>query len=473
MRKASRTLDVALAIAVLAVSSGASAVEPRWPRRVGALPGYAIVVTPDAVFANGPDGLRVWRRPAPGAAWGRPRRFGPKEGMRDAGIVVDGGAVYTLASEKLWRAPVPAATGAVRPPVALADTGETTALAGDGDALYFAAADAMQVFRVARTGGGAAPLVTSGAAPATLTPGARDGPQGLVVDGDAVYWTFEGKILRVAKTGGAVRELARAQKLAGPSLALDGDFIYWGAGGKTHRAAKQDGSGARAILNFEAQAIRLQRGALFAIGGAALVRSQPDGAAPEPLDDCARDKVALAISGDRVFWSDEDYGYAEPGVFELALLPEAAAPARSGRPSADEAGRAARVWLRALADGRPTPTLAAPLVLRLERGLDYDDEFVLEREVRTPAELDAVAGELRRRRHDLLSFTARCPAWVEADRRVRAETARGRAPARDAITIVSHWNRQCPFAEVVATMKRVGGAVVPTHLVYRTGYDCE
>ncbi len=234
-------------------------------------------------------------------------------------------------------------------PVTIASTSsDITALAFDGTDLYWTQGfggwamgnpypmDGM-VLRATSAGGDVVTLATSQRYPGTITLGAgevywangmfgtADGwimrvaaeggtpstcasaqePIAMAVDGENVYWSVVGAVLRRPIVGGPVVTLASDGQVRG-HLALLGGALYWGTTDGVTRIPT-DGGAAVAVASGQATGLMAHDSAeVYWIGGAppSLVRTAVDGGTSAPIASVSSTVGGLVTDGISVYWTD-------------------------------------------------------------------------------------------------------------------------------------------------------------------------
>lgn len=175
------------------------------------------------------------------------------------------------------------------------------------DALFWADGERGGIWRVRRDGSGRR---------AVLLPGLDDVPAGLALDGagGALYWgDARARLVEVSRTDGSHRAALLELPAAPSSLVLDeaGGWLFAAAGTCVSRA-RPDGSDHRLLYNGSTLLGLSAHPAsrtlyLLEAGPPAALRSLPyEGGASALLlsDSPLQHPVALAVSGDRVYWLD-------------------------------------------------------------------------------------------------------------------------------------------------------------------------
>jgi hypothetical protein len=424
---------------------------------------YAMAADDRHLYTQTVNGIFAWDRRD------NRRLVAPLSGDRNTALVSDRDFVYVISREALWRAPKPGITGK---PQRLAATGSSLGLAVDSAWVYFPDAETAQLFRVAKTGGTPTPMVT-GPVEKTGTTVSEDG-QGVIVDGSFVYWTFAGKILRVPRAGGPAQVLFQSPTLAPLSLAADDAGLYFGADKQTYRLRKTDGGVPEPVLDCLAEHTQLAGDWIYATCDKRLLRVSRDLRRRELLDEGPTDKMALAVDEQRVYFADDSSGTIAASLLALSL--DEKPVTGKGKPSFEEASLAIRRWLHELGAKDGTPRLLVPLQVHL--GPDLQEGFRLDVTVNDQTRLQQLATDLRERKHPILDFDSRfawralSPAENRSDWRKKKRRMFRSRPGE--FILISHRESgNCPYAEVVVALVRVGKDLVPRRLYFEADYECE
>jgi hypothetical protein len=388
-----------------------------------------------------------------------------------AGLALDADHAYFIADEKVWKTPKPGRPG---PSQVLATAPDGLGLAVEGDDVFFTDGKTSQIFRIGKNGGAPVALVTTGVETKKRADSAGMG-QGVAVDGRQVYWVFEDRVLRVARTGGAASVVAKSPTLNPQVLLVDGDGVIFADGQGTFRLPNADGGTPERLVDCPASLVTATAGHRYFACGLDLFRLSRDGGTRALLDTGPTEKSGLAVVGQDVFFADSQSGTIQSSLLVLSLG-EISPASTKGKPGFGEAVLAVRRWIAEL--GAPGEALSLPAMVSLHLGPDVEDNWSLTATLTDPARLRAVAAELQSKRHPLLGFHTRY-AWEELrPREIRAldrakKKQLGRLGGKRTVLISHRTSGNCPYREVIVAVDRVGKHVVPTAVYFEAGYDCE
>ena len=415
-------------------------------------------------YAQTVNGVYAWDRQ------GRAVRLSKLGGIRNSSLAIDADHVFFIAEESLWKVPKP---GRIASPQAMAKGVSGLGLAVDGADLFFTRGQTSQIFRMPRAGGEPSPLVTASVQEQASADSASAG-QGVVADDHHVYWTFEGRLLRVNRSGGTPDVIFESKTLEPRSLAADDGWLYLADGKVTYRLSKANGAAPKVILDCSASYLTLSADRLYAACGADLWSVSLDGSKPELLDRGPSAKEALAAVADRVYFADDQRGTIEPSLLVLSFGDRPAPTA--GKPGFEEAVLSVRRWIRELGRKDAVPPLDAPVRLHLEP--DLEQAWSLDTTVGDVKSLREISASLHDKSHPLLGFESRYAWRLLSPAKLPPGSSKEKSKiyrlARQTTVLISHrTDGGCPYAEVIAAVARLRKAVVPTEVYFEAGYDCE